>query len=204
MVTGWPVPPEAHKTNRARDSAPSAAERGPASEPRERSVYPQHALQSVVSPPQHPTMADTELATVDIPAAAIVKRRIPRKIGQVVDLLVTGECATQKAACERVGMHQSYVSRALREPHIQVFIARRARETIANGTMRASARLLELLEASSEHVSLDATKHVLGIAGIKPSPDTQVSVNIELKAGYVIDLRDDAPPPMLDLKANEP
>jgi hypothetical protein len=71
-----------------------------------------------------------------------------------------------------------------------VFIERRARETIAAGTMRASARLVELLDAASEHVSLDASKHMLGIAGIKPQQDAQVSVNIDIKAGYVIDLTD--------------
>jgi hypothetical protein len=72
-----------------------------------------------------------------------------------------------------------------------VFIERCARETIAAGTMRASARLVELLDASSEHVSLDASKHMLAIAGIKPTADAQVSVNIDIKAGYVIDLTDE-------------
>jgi hypothetical protein len=43
-----------------------------------------------------------------------------------------------------------------------VFVERAARETIGNGTMRASARLLELLDASSKHVSLDASKHIGG------------------------------------------
>ena len=33
---------------------------------------------------------------------------------------------------------------------------------------------VELLDAGSEHVSLDATKHMLGIAGIKPAADAQV------------------------------
>jgi len=74
-----------------------------------------------------------------------------------------------------------------------VFIERAARETIANGTMRASARLVELLDAGSEHVSLDASKHMLAIAGIKPAADAQVSVNIDIKVGYVIDLTDTAP-----------
>jgi hypothetical protein len=116
--------------------------------------------------------------------------RIAPRIRQVVDLLVTGECKTQKAASERVGLHPDYVCRELKKPQVRVFIAQRARETIARGTMRASARLVELLDASSEHVSLDASKHMLAIAGIKPTADAQVSVNIDIKAGYVIDLTD--------------
>jgi hypothetical protein len=79
-----------------------------------------------------------------------------------------------------------------------VFMERAARDSIASGVMRASARLNGLIDASSEHVSLDATKHVLGIAGIKPAQDAQVSVNIDIKAGYVIDLSDE-PKPMRDV-----
>lgn len=56
--------------------------------------------------------------------------------------------------------------------------------------MRATARVLELLDASSDHVSFEASKHVLAIAGIKPTADAQVSINIDIKAGYVIDLTD--------------
>lgn len=91
-------------------------------------------------------------------------------------------------------MNYTHLCEAMKYPHVRVFIERRARETIAAGVMRASARLNQLVDASSEHVSLDATKHVLGIAGIKPTQDAQVSVNIELKAGYVIDLSDDPKP----------
>jgi hypothetical protein len=54
--------------------------------------------------------------------------------------------------------------------------------------MRASARLLELVDASSEHVSLDASKHVLAIEGIRPPDQGQVSVNVGVSVGYVIDL----------------
>jgi hypothetical protein len=58
----------------------------------------------------------------------------------------------------------------------------------------AVTRLLELIDAGSEHVSFDASKHVLAIAGIKPAAEPQVSVNLEIRAGYVIDLRDDPAP----------
>lgn len=120
--------------------------------------------------------------------------RIAPRIRQVVALLVSGECKTQKAAAERVGLHPDYVCRELKKPQVRVFIERAARETIANGTMRASARLVELLDAGSEHVSLDASKHMLAIAGIKPSMDAQVSVNVDIKAGFVIDLSEPGRP----------
>lgn len=121
-------------------------------------------------------------------------KRIPPKISQIVDWLVTGACKNQQAACERAKLDPSYVSRELRKVHVRVFAERRARETIANGTLRASARVLELLDAGSEHVSFEASKHVLAIAGIKPTADAQVSVNIDIKAGFVIDLTEPPKP----------
>ena len=125
--------------------------------------------------------------------------RIPPKISQIVDWLVTGACKNQQAACDRAKLDPSYVSRELRKVHVRVFMERRARETIANGTMRASARVIELLDASSDHVSFEASKHVLAIAGIKPAADAQVSVNIDIKAGYVIDLTDAPHKPMITI-----
>jgi hypothetical protein len=121
-------------------------------------------------------------------------KRIPRRIAEVIHLVTTGECATVKAAAERTGMHPNYCYTAFKKPEIQVFIARAARESIARGTMRASARMNQLLDAESEHVSLDASKHVLAIAGIKPANDAQLTVNVDIKAGYVIDIRDDTRP----------
>jgi hypothetical protein len=129
------------------------------------------------------------------------EKRVSKRLSEAIRLLLTGECKTQKAAAERVHMNASHFCEAMQKPHVRVFIERRMRETIAAGTMRASARLVELLDAGSEHVSLDASKHVLAIAGIKPAADTQVSVNIDIKAGYVIDLSEPGEHKTLDLRA---
>jgi hypothetical protein len=53
----------------------------------------------------------------------------------------------------------------------------------------------KLLDAEPEKVALDAAKRVLGIAGIKPANESQISVSIDLKAGYVISIeeRDERP-----------
>src|SRR3984885_10214698 len=101
-------------------------------------------------------------------AKPVRERQVSKRIAEVVRLLLTGECKSQKAAAERVGMNEGYLSEALRKPHIRVFIERRTRETIGNGSLRASARLVELIDASSEHVSLDASKHMLALNGHQP------------------------------------
>jgi hypothetical protein len=131
------------------------------------------------------------------------ERRVSKRIAEVVRLLLTGECKTQKAAAQRVGMNETYLSEALRKPHIQVFIARRVRETISNGTLRASARLVELLDATSEHVSFDAARHLLAIEGIKPAsePTTNINLNVQ-QAGWVVMLDEDPPKNAIDVTPN--
>jgi hypothetical protein len=143
-----------------------------------------------------------ELTTTD--PKPVRERRIPKRIAEAVRLLLTGECKTQKAAAERVGMNETYLSEALRKPHVQVFIERRTRETIANGTLRASARLVELIDSASEHVSADVSKHMLAIAGIKPTAEPAALVNINIRAGYVIDLSDDPPAKVIDVTPPKP
>ena len=54
-------------------------------------------------------------------------------------------------------------------------------------------RLVELIDAGSEHVSADVSKHMLAIAGIKPAAEPTTLVNVNIRAGYVIDLSDDPP-----------
>lgn len=116
------------------------------------------------------------------------KDRISKRLRQALDLIASGECKTKKAAAERVGMAPESLSRAFAKDHVQAFIAQKARQTIAAGTLRASARVLELVDASSEHVSLDASKYALAVQGIRPPSDTQVAVNVGVSVGYVIDL----------------
>jgi lambda repressor-like predicted transcriptional regulator len=132
-------------------------------------------------------------------AISVKEARISKRLKKVLTLLAT-KGMTQREAAKQGGMTEAYLSTALRKPQIQVFIARTIRQTVAIGALRASTRLVELIDAGSEHVSADVSKHTLAIAGIKPSADAQVSVNIDIKAGYVIDLTEEAKrAPMIDV-----
>jgi hypothetical protein len=132
-----------------------------------------------------------ELTTTN--AKPIRERRISKRVAEVVRLIVVGECKTTKAAAERAGMNYTHVCETLKKPHVRVFIDRRVRETIANGTMRATARLIELMDSASDHVSLDAVKHELALNGHQPPSGPAANVNISvMQAGYVIDCRSDA------------
>lgn len=117
------------------------------------------------------------------------RKRISKRMQQVLVNLAT-KGMTQREAAKLAGMSEFHLSRELKKPQIQMFIARVAREKIAVGTLRASSRLLELVDCDSATTSFDASKHVLAIAGIKPAQDAQLSVSIDIKAGYVIDISD--------------
>lgn len=127
--------------------------------------------------------------------------RISKRMQKVLTALAT-KGMTQRDAAKLAGMSETHLSAALRKPHLQVFIARAARQNIQLGVLRASKRVMELVDADSEHVSLDASKHILAIEGIKPRADAQVSVNIDIKAGYVIDLTD-SPKPVTDTRLTQ-
>lgn len=140
------------------------------------------------------------LQSLDQPAAVPAtakpgkEPRIPARVRDACALLASGECKTVKAAAERVKLSRTHLSRMLGRTHVQVFIERESRRTIALGQLRASSRVIELLDAQSEHVSLDASKHVLAIGNIRPPESgSHVSVNVGVSVGYVIDLTSQQP-----------
>jgi hypothetical protein len=135
----------------------------------------------------------TALPTVP-PQSEPKRRRIPPRVRDAINELVYGREKTITAAAEKVGLSRERLSRALSEPHIAEHLRTSAAKVVGLASGRAAARLAELIDAGSEHVSFDASKHVLAIAGIKPATDPQLNVNIELKAGYVIDLSEPGEP----------
>jgi hypothetical protein len=116
------------------------------------------------------------------------KRPIPKRVREAISAITEGRAKTITAAARKVGLSREYLSRALGEPHVAAYLRDKAARAVAMGAGRAAARLNQLLDSKSEHVSLDAAKFSLGVAGIKPAPDANVNLSIDIKAGYVIDL----------------
>lgn len=127
-------------------------------------------------------------------AVPVKERRVSARIRHAVDLIVSGECRLQKDAAAKANISPERLSRALKESHVIAYLEQQTRVSIARLQAPAAGRLSHLLgQAQSEHVQKDIAIHVLSIAGIKPRADAQVSLNIDIKAGYVIDLTDDRP-----------
>ena len=80
-------------------------------------------------------------------------------------------------------------------PHVAEHLRQKVLRHLAIAAARAGATKVELLDSPSELVRDRASAFVLGLAGIQPAANPTVSLNLEIKAGYVIDLSDDPPLP---------
>jgi hypothetical protein len=143
------------------------------------------------------TPARSALAAVKAgpPAEPIDKtRRIPEKTRRAIELLATGKCKTQTEAAAAVGTTRETLCRNLAKPHILEFMRQRAMRTIAMAAGRAAEVKAELLDCADNMVRDRSSTFVLGVAGIAPATTPGLAVNIEIKAGYVIDLSDDPRP----------
>jgi hypothetical protein len=86
-------------------------------------------------------------------------------------------------------MRRDTLSKQLHDARGRAFIARERAKKLAEGSLRAAARLTALVDAESEHVALNASTHLLAIEGVSPIERSHVQVDQTIRAGYVIDLR---------------
>jgi hypothetical protein len=115
------------------------------------------------------------------------KRRVSPKIIEAIRLLASGAVATQKLAAERVGVTETWLSTMLGREETRILLQQTVQKCLRTGTVRASARLIELLDSASSRTALEASKHVLAISGHAP-PRDGVTVNVGGNVGYVISL----------------
>lgn len=130
-------------------------------------------------------------AAPQAPTKPAREKRISPRLREAIRLIETGECKTQRAAAERAGITEKHFSRSLANVEIQAFIARQRARNIARGTLRASARIADLVDASSEHVAMHASRLLLETSGDLRSSapgGVNVQINNSIQAGYVIDL----------------
>ncbi|MET4240714.1 hypothetical protein [Bradyrhizobium sp. RT10b] len=136
----------------------------------------------------------TDLATTDRP------KPISLKVREAIAKMVAGDCKTVTAAAEKVGITREHLSRELSKPHVAAFMHQKVQRNLAIAATRAGAVKVDLLDSDNAMVRDRASSFVLGLAGIQPSSQPSVNVNIEVRAGYVIDLRneDEISPKVID------
>jgi hypothetical protein len=139
------------------------------------------------------TPAPRALAVLDTPPPAepVNKAlRITERVRRAVGLLVSGECKQITEAAAKVGLARESLGRALDKPHVAEFLRQKVLRHLATQAARAGAVKTELLESDNEMVRDRASTFVLGLADIAPASAPSLSVNLEIRAGYVIDLSD--------------
>ncbi|MCC8957638.1 hypothetical protein H8B02_30665 [Bradyrhizobium sp. Pear77] len=124
---------------------------------------------------------------------------ISAKVREAIAGMVTGDAKNITAAAAKVGLSREHLSRELNKPHVADFMKQKVMRHLAVATTRAGAVKAELLDCDNAMVRDRASSFVLGLAGIAPTSQPSVNVSIEVRAGYVIDLRDDheLPPPVI-------
>jgi hypothetical protein len=127
------------------------------------------------------------------------ERRVSARVRHAVDLLLSGQCRMKKDAAARAKLSPERLSRALKESHVLEYVQAQTRVLLAQSQAPAAATMLRLLDqAKSEHVQKDVAIHLLGINGHKPAAEPAAVVNVNIRAGYIIDISDD-PPKTIDI-----
>jgi ribosome-binding protein aMBF1 (putative translation factor) len=126
-----------------------------------------------------------------LPATPDKPRRISKRVRSAIDALVAGDVKTISAAARSVGLSREHLSRELNKPHIAEFMRQKVVRSLSVASARAGAVKIDLLDSDNAIVRDRASSFVLGLAGIQPAATPALNVNIEVKAGYVIDLSDD-------------
>lgn len=136
--------------------------------------------------------AKRALAALDQPAPVVEPgtkpRRISNKVRAAIDAMVSGECKTLTAAAEKVGLARESLSRALSTPHVAEHLRQKIVRHLAIAAARAGHTKVDLLDSDSDIARDRASSFVLGLAGIAPASTPSVAINLEIRAGYVIDL----------------
>jgi hypothetical protein len=143
--------------------------------------------------PAKRAVATLDGTTVDSGGAG-TPRRISTRVAAAIELMVSGECKKISEAAEKAGLARESLSRALSKPHIAEHMRTKVLRSLALAAARAGATKVELLDSENAMVRDRASSFVLGLAGIQPATSPALNVNIEVKAGYVIDLSDDPQP----------
>jgi hypothetical protein len=148
-----------------------------------------------ITPPGMP--AKRALAALDQPGPSAADigppKRISKKVRAAIDAMVSGECKKITDAAAKVGLARESLSRALSTPHVAEHSRQKVLRHLAIAAARAGSTKVDLLDSDSEIARDRASSFVLGLAGIQPAGNPSISLNLDIRAGYVIDLSDDPP-----------
>jgi hypothetical protein len=160
--------------------------------PRQAPTVPSMENKTPPGTPARRALAALDNPPLDVPAGP--HKRISAKVRRAIDAMVSGKCKRICDAAEHVGLARESLSRALSTPHVAQHLREKVLHHLAIQAARAGYVKGELLDSSNEIARDRASSFILGLAGIQPATSPSLNINLEVRAGYVIDLSDDRPP----------
>jgi hypothetical protein len=122
-------------------------------------------------------------------AAGAKPRKPSKRVCEAIRLMQLGTAKSITDAARQVKLSRPYLSETLHEPHVQTYILAQTMGEMTVALLRSGPRARDLIDAVSEHVSMDAVKHVQGVAGIHAHDPRGPLVSLTLTSpGYIIDL----------------
>lgn len=110
--------------------------------------------------------------------------RITKRLEAALTALVDGRATTCAEAADAAGLSRRAVEMALKKPHVEQWIETRIRSGFRTTSIIAAARRMNsLIGAKSEYIQFEASRHVLALAGVKPSADASPG-----RGGLVVNL----------------
>jgi hypothetical protein len=115
-------------------------------------------------------------------------KRITRATGRAIELMVYEGFSIADAA-QAAELKVESLRAALRKPHVAAHKTSLTRAMIDGEAERSVGVLVKLRDSAlSEHVRLEAAKHLAALGGFRPPSDDRPLVNVAITPGYVIDL----------------
>src|SRR5258707_11628102 len=99
--------------------------------------------------------------------------------------MFSGDCKLIKDAAEKVGLALESLSRALSTPHVAEHLRQKVLRHLAIAAARAGYVKGELLDSDNAIARDRASSFILGLAGIAPAATPSISLNLDIRAGYV-------------------
>jgi hypothetical protein len=124
--------------------------------------------------------------------------KLGKKLRRALQHLTDGRPLPEAAALAR--MTPQGLKVALRKPHVLALVSEDARARLSGLLPKACATIEKVMDGDNAQAALNAARLALGIHEIAPPEKggAMVSLNIGIRAGYVLDLRDHPAEPLPD------
>jgi hypothetical protein len=146
--------------------------------------------QSMITDSTLPAISSTSFAK---PPTKRRKRRISPAVIHALELWATGRAKNKTEAATMASITPEWFGKMLKRPETGVLVEQMTRRLFAEGQIRATARMMDLMDSSSSKVSFEASRFVLAVNKIAPPRDGGNVVNFNLGGagdgpGFIIEL----------------